>query len=57
VHQHGTSIVDSNHQDMRHARDGLTSKIHAVVDTDGMPDFVVRRAGEGRRRLFWPFRV
>jgi hypothetical protein len=39
VHQHGASIVDNNHQDMGRSRGGLTSKIHAVVDTNGSSDF------------------
>src|ERR1700704_4769098 len=37
VHQHGTCIADNNHQDMGRSRGGLTSKIHAVVDTNGLP--------------------
>ena len=34
VHQHGACIADNNHQDMGRSRGGLTSKIHAVVDTN-----------------------
>jgi transposase len=37
VHQHGSCIADNNRQDMGRSRGGLTSKIHAVVDTNGMP--------------------
>jgi hypothetical protein len=37
VHQHGACVADNNHQDMGRSRGGLTSKIHAVVDTDGLP--------------------
>jgi transposase len=37
VHQHGACIADNDHQDMRRSRGGLTSKIHAVVDTNGLP--------------------
>jgi transposase len=37
VHQHGACIADNNHQDMGRSRGGLTSKIHAVVDTNGLP--------------------
>ncbi|MEH2489042.1 transposase [Bradyrhizobium sp. AZCC 2230] len=37
VHQHGACISDNNHQDMGRSRGGLTSKIHAVVDTNGLP--------------------
>jgi hypothetical protein len=34
VHQHEACIADNNHQDMGRSRGGLTSKIHAVVDTN-----------------------
>jgi len=37
VHQHGACVADNNHQDMGRSRGGLTSKIHAVVDTNGLP--------------------
>jgi hypothetical protein len=37
VHQHGACTADSNHEDMGRSRGGLTSKIHAVVDTNGLP--------------------
>ena len=37
VHQHGASIADNNRQDMGRSRRGLTSKTHAVVDTNGLP--------------------
>jgi hypothetical protein len=33
VHQHGACIADNDQQDMGRSRGGLTSKIHAVVDT------------------------
>jgi transposase len=29
--------VGNNHQDVGRSREGLTSKIHAVVDTNGLP--------------------
>jgi hypothetical protein len=32
VHQHGACITDNNQQDMGRSRDGLTGKIHVVVD-------------------------
>lgn len=35
VHQHGACIADNNHQGMGRSRGGLTSKMHAVVDTNG----------------------
>src|SRR5665213_3090845 len=37
VHQHGACTADNNYQDMGRSRGGLTSKIHAVVDADGLP--------------------
>ena len=37
VHQHGACIADNNHQDMGRSRGGLTSKLHAVVDANGLP--------------------
>jgi hypothetical protein len=46
VHQHAACIARSRNQSMGRSRGGLTSKIHAVVETNGLP---VRRgltAGE-----------
>ena len=37
VHQHGACIAGNKQQDMDRSRGGLTSKFHAVVDTDGLP--------------------
>jgi len=37
VHQHGACIADNNYQEMGRSRGGLTSKIHAVVDANGLP--------------------
>jgi hypothetical protein len=37
VYQRGASIGDNNYQDMGRSRGELTSKIHAVVDTNGLP--------------------
>ena len=37
VHRHGACIADNNHQDMGRSRGGLMSKIHAVVDANGLP--------------------
>ena len=37
VHQHGACVADNNHQDMDRSCGGLTSKVHAVVDTNGLP--------------------
>ncbi len=36
MHQQGASLADNNHQDMGRSRGGLTSKIHALVDTRGL---------------------
>ena len=40
VHQHGACIADNNQQDMGRSRGGLTSKIHAVVDTSASDEQV-----------------
>ncbi|MFC5066572.1 IS5 family transposase [Flaviflagellibacter deserti] len=37
VHQHGACIVGNREQHVGRSRGGLTSKIHAVVDADGLP--------------------
>jgi transposase len=37
VHQHGSCIAGNREQDMGRSRGGLTSKIHAVVDANGLP--------------------
>src|SRR5216683_2977225 len=42
VHQHGACIADNNHQDMGRSRGGLTSKIHAVVDTNRLCSVLLR---------------
>ena len=36
VHQHGACIIRNRKQSMGRSRGGLTSKIHAVVDTNGL---------------------
>jgi transposase len=46
VHQHGACVSDNNHQDMGRSRGGLTSKIHAVVDTNGLPVHLALTPGE-----------
>jgi transposase len=46
VHQHGACVSDNNHQDIGRARGGLTSKIHAVVDTNGLPIHLALTPGE-----------
>lgn len=37
VHQHGACITKNQRQSMGRSRGGLTSKIHAVVDSNGLP--------------------
>jgi hypothetical protein len=37
VHQHAACITRNKRQSMGRSRGGLTSKIHALVDTNGLP--------------------
>jgi len=37
VHQHGACIAGNREQHMGHLRGGLTSKVHAIVDANGLP--------------------
>jgi transposase len=37
VHQHGACIAGNREQHMGRSRGGLTSKVHAVVDANGLP--------------------
>src|ERR1700675_2279897 len=46
VHQHGACIIRNRRQSMGRSRGGLTSKIHAVVDTNGLPIWLALTAGE-----------
>jgi hypothetical protein len=46
VHQHAACAADNDRQDMDRSRGGLTSKIHAVVDTNGLPVHLVLTRGE-----------
>lgn len=46
VHQHGACIIRDRRQSMGRSRGGLTSKIHAVVDTNGLPVRLELTAGE-----------
>jgi len=54
VHQHGACIADNNHQDMGRSRGGLTSKIHAVVDTSGLPVHLALTLGEAHDKAAAP---
>ena len=46
VHQHGACIAGNNQQHMGRSRGGLTTKIHAVVDTNGLPVQIGLTPGE-----------
>jgi transposase len=46
VHQHAACIAKNRSQSMGRSRGGLTSKIHAVVDTNGLPVRLGLTAGE-----------
>ena len=46
VHQHAASIIRNTRQSMGRSRGGLTSKIHALVDTNGLPVRLALTAGE-----------
>ena len=46
VHQHEACIADKNQEDMGRSRGGLTSKIHAVLDTNGLPVHLALTPGE-----------
>ena len=48
VHQHAACIAGNKGQSMGRSRGGLTSKIHAVVDTNGLPVRLGLTAGEAR---------
>jgi transposase len=37
VHQHGACIAENHEQHMGRSRGGLTSKVHVVVDANGLP--------------------
>jgi transposase len=46
VHQHGACIAGNKEQHMGRSRGGLTSKIHAVVDANGLPVHLGLTSGE-----------
>ena len=48
VHQHGACIAGNSEQLMGRSRGGLTTKIHAVVDTSGLPVRLALTTGELR---------
>src|SRR6202040_2617083 len=46
VHQHAASIARNKRQSMGRSRGGLTSKIHALADANGLPVRLALTAGE-----------
>ena len=48
VHQHGACIAGNSEQLMGRSRGGLTTKIHAVVDTSGLPVRLALTTGEAQ---------
>jgi len=46
LHQHGACIAANSEQLMGRSRGGLTTKIHAVVDTSGLPVRLALTTGE-----------
>jgi transposase len=46
VHQHGACVTRNRLQSMGRSRGGLTSKFHALVDTNGLPIRLALTAGE-----------
>jgi transposase len=49
VHQHGACIANNRGQQMGRSRGGLTSKIHVVVDGNGLPVQLGLTAGQEHR--------
>jgi transposase len=54
VHQHGACIAGNSKQLMGRSRGGLTTKIHAVVDTSGLPVRLVLLAKRTTTVLYRP---
>jgi hypothetical protein len=48
VNQQGACIANNNRQDMGRSRGGLTSKLHAVVDANGLPVHLALTPGEAQ---------
>ena len=46
VHQHGACVAGNKRQSMGRSRGGLTSKIHALVDSSGLPIRLALTTGE-----------
>jgi transposase len=54
VHQHGACIAGNKEQHMGRSRGGLTSKIHAVVDANGLPVQLGLTPGEAHDNRLCP---
>ena len=54
VHQHGSCISGNAEQHMGRLRGGLTSKIHAIVDTNGLPVRLGLTPGEAHDNRLCP---
>jgi hypothetical protein len=52
VHQHGACITRNRKQSMGWSRGGLTSKIHALVDTHGRAQSPMQRVRKVTSRAF-----
>lgn len=51
VHQHGACITRNQRQSMGRSRGGLTSKTHALVDSNGLPVRLALSPGEAHDNL------
>ncbi len=54
AHQHGASIAGNRDQHLGLSRRGLTSKVHAVVDTNGLPVRLGLSPGEAHDNRLCP---
>jgi transposase len=54
VHQHGACIAGNREQHMGRSRGGLTSKVHAVVDANGLPVRLDLSPGEAHDNRLCP---
>ena len=54
VHQHGACIAGNREQQMGRSRGGLTSKLHAVVDANGLPVRLGLSPGEAHDNRLCP---
>jgi hypothetical protein len=50
VHQHGACIANNSGQHIGRSRGGLTSKIHVVVDGNGLPVQLGLTGGQAHRQ-------